>query len=190
MNKVFPNSHPMFGFIDYANPIFDFIALRVKSVVCPHGSNSRPHAMPIDFHLNERQLFLGMLGEELLELRDGDISKKVRLGTKLKEKGLQDRLKDVFKETEKRKAELVLTRDEREKLWKKAGASRAELAQSSSTDQLSKFDDWFYLKTGACVHPFFFSSLISTYELRHVLLIHLVDAAPDLECVFNCGKLK
>ena len=161
---------PLFDFkTNDANPVFDFIALLVKSIVC-HGSNSLPHAMSIDFLVNERQLFLGMLGEELLELRDGDISKKVRLGTKLKEKGLQDRLKDVFKETEKRKAGLVLTRDEREKLWKKAGASRAELAQSSSTDQFSKFDDWFFLKTGACHGQSILPSLTLSCVLRHVLL--------------------
>ena len=134
-------------------------------------SNSRPCI--IDFHASERQLFLGKMGEQLLELRIGDISDKIRL-SRAKVIALQSRLETVFREAEARKAALVLSSVERETLWKKAGASRTALAQSTSKDQFSKFDDWFHLKTGVCVHRLF----VPSSGLRRVISTHPVGTAP------------
>ena len=119
-------------------------------------SNSCLHIT--DFLAKERQLFLGKVGEQLLELRTGDIPDEIRL-SRAKVVALQFRLEAVFRETEARKAALVLSGVERETLSKKAGASRAEMTQSDSSHQFSKFDDWFHLKTGAWFNRFFASPL-------------------------------
>lgn len=104
-------------------------------------SNSRPCF--VDFSASERQLFLGKMGEQLLNLRTGDISDEIRL-SRIKVIALQSRLETVFRETEARKAALVLSSLERETLWRTA--CRTALAQPTSQDKFSKF-----LVTGVCV---------------------------------------
>lgn len=113
------------------------------------------------------------MGEQLLELRIGDISDKIQL-SKAKVIALQSRLETIFREAEARKAALVLSGVEHETLWRMAGASRTALAQSTSKDQFSKFDDWFHLKTGACVHRF----VMSSSGLRRVISTRQVGTAP------------
>ena len=123
------------------------VALKVSTLY--NDVNSRLYVIT-EFLAKERQLFLGQRGEQLLEFRYGDISDKIPPSklSRAKVSALQSRLQMVFEKTETRKASMVLSGEEREILWKKAGASRA-MTQSPSKDQFSKFDDWCHLKTGA-----------------------------------------